>query len=66
MPSDEIDLNDKKYTIKSVIIHSGHGKTSSSGHYTAALKDPNGDWILCDDLSIMGTHCPMDGYIFFL
>ena len=63
-PSNNILLNNIKYTIKSVIIHNGFEKVSNAGHYTVALKETNGDWIMCDDLSIHKTKPPMNGYIF--
>ena len=63
-PSKDISLNNIKYTIKSVIIHNGFEKVSNAGHYTVALKETNGDWIMCDDLSIHKTKPPMNGFIF--
>ncbi|KAI5710542.1 hypothetical protein M8J75_009528 [Diaphorina citri] len=39
--------NSGYYTLQAVLTHKG--RTSSSGHYVAWVKKPNGTWIKCDD-----------------
>ena len=61
-PDREIILNNTKYILRSVIVHSGDRK--DSGHYTASCIKGNGTWIECDDLNIRSSRLPLNGYIF--
>ena len=61
-PDKEIILNNTKYFLKSVIVHTGD--TTNHGHYTALCIQENGIWIECDDSNIRESYLPMQGYIF--
>lgn len=43
-----------EYSLTGAVIHVGH--SSSSGHYTACIKRPNGRWYLMDDAHSQGIR----------
>lgn len=69
--NETIELFDQKYTLSSLIIHSGNNL--EFGHYTALVKYPNNKWYLCDDttisvekqLLIKNNHTNKDVYLLF-
>jgi len=57
------------YELKSIVYHKG--AAWSRGHYTAAVRDGNGNWTACDDAVVRSTSanevsCPSgDIYLLF-
>ena len=43
-------LQERQYKLFATVVH--HGRDSSSGHYTADVRQPDGSWLRFDDAKV--------------
>ena len=47
-----VEIDGHIFETIAVIIHVGSGLTNDSSHYYCQLKQPNGQWLVCNDTTI--------------